>query len=160
MTANIERLPGQTGTLAINGVAIPLDPSRDTAEDVAKRAAGLGVRLEVYQEGGLVLRPNFYPIAIVVSPKAPRERLETRMTTAAEIQESYEIYRERVCQLIDRPFETVPGVLFLLRDQYTRVQVTARLLSVYDGCHGRLREIEAYTEAMSQLLRLNQPFGA
>ena len=88
------------------------------------------------------------------------QRLETRMTTAAEIQESYEIYRERVCQLIDRPFETVPGVLFLLRDQYTRVQVTARLLSVYDGCHGRLREIEAYTEAMSQLLRLNQPFGA
>ena len=78
-----------------------------------------------------------------------------------------DIYRERVCQLIDRPFETVPGVLFLLRDQYTRVQVTARLLSVYDGCHGRLREIEAYTEATAtlpryrlQLLRLNQPFGA
>ena len=57
------------------------------------------------------------------------------MTTPLEIQESYEIYRERVCQLIDRPFEMVPGVLFVSRDQYTRVQVTARLLSVYDGCH-------------------------
>ena len=79
------------------------------------------------------------------------------MTIAVEIQEAYEIYRERVYQLINRPFETVPSVLFVSRNQYTRVQVIARLLSVYDGCHGRVREIEAYTEAMSQLLRLNQP---
>lgn len=70
----------------------------------------------------------------------------------AQICDSYEIYRERVCQLVEAPFDPVPNVLAVTRPHYTRVQVTARLLSVFDGCHGRLRELDAYIEAMTRLL--------
>ena len=38
----LTRAPGQTGTLRIQGVEIPVDPQRDTAAEIVKRAALLG----------------------------------------------------------------------------------------------------------------------
>ena len=43
----LTRAPGQTGTLRIQGVEIPVDPQRDTAAEIVKRAALLGITLEV-----------------------------------------------------------------------------------------------------------------
>ena len=37
----------ETGTLRIQGVEIPVDPQRDTAAEIVKRAALLGITLEV-----------------------------------------------------------------------------------------------------------------
>jgi len=51
----LPRAPGQTGTLRIQGVEIPVDPQRDTAVDISIRAAQLGIRLEVSGED-LILR--------------------------------------------------------------------------------------------------------
>jgi len=99
MTQETQRQPGQTGTLHINGIDIPVDPRRDTAADVAKRAASLGLRVDALADGDLTFNYQTQPVVIELK-RANGDRFTfsapTHVATRALLAESDAILRRSV----------------------------------------------------------------